>query len=778
VVLDVTDFDDRVSAAVRAVEVVSAKAFSWFGKRSPRMSTSVQRSLTADAARSLLLFNLQNRLYRDFYCSGRPRPATPAVANPATKDSGEFIEGLSRANSGAGFWSAGWIVRATEAEKIAVQRNGLELFVHADECRFVDGAAPDPGTSASIRYPKEVLGASPGFYMAMGNTELATDDPQNLIRLYLNTTPNGALHFMHVLTRRLNEARLPFQLKVVNEPTRFDRCDAMVLYLRKDGFSAVAKQFCEISDILERHLQAETTAFTKILAPGLGLAEDPGGGESFGMSRCRLLAEGLVRAHELGERSETGRLRVIGQCFADAGISLDAPFLNPGSTDRYDLPHSYRREPVGALAPVGEGKPDRRAYHRVARELGEKLLQQAVWHQDRCTWLGTQPASHRWNGGDAVPSYRSLGPDLYSGTAGVALFLADLFTSTGDTRVCATARGAIRQALANVDAVPAAVRSGLYTGWPGIAVAASYLGAVLGDEDLQAVGSRLFRRAVLEGADGKEADLLSGVAGAIVAAMILHDIRGEAWLLELAAGLGDDLLRAANESSAGYSWRSAHSAARHDLTGFSHGVAGIGYALRELSLATDDARYADAATHAFRYERQWYDQNRRNWADLRDVSSRHGRRNRLWAFGSTWCHGAPGIAISRLRAFEILKDAACKAEAIAAVATTGKTIEQWLRGSGTNFSLCHGLAGNAEVLVYASEALGEPSAEHSKLAIKVANAGVARYGRHNHRWPCGTGGGETPGLMLGLAGIGRFYLRMSDPAVPSLLCWRSGSFRR
>jgi lantibiotic modifying enzyme len=39
------------------------------------------------------------------------------------------------------------------------------------------------------------------------------------------------------------------------------------------------------------------------------------------------------------------------------------------------------------------------------------------------------------------------------------------------------------------------------------------------------------------------------------------------------------------------------------------------------------------------------------------------------------------------------------------------------------------------------------------------------------QWPCGApGGAETPNLMLGLAGIGYFYLRLYDPIhTPSLL---------
>jgi lantibiotic biosynthesis protein len=56
----------------------------------------------------------------------------------------------------------------------------------------------------------------------------------------------------------------------------------------------------------------------------------------------------------------------------------------------------------------------------------------------------------------------------------------------------------------------------------------------------------------------------------------------------------------------------------------------------------------------------------------------------------------------------------------------------------------------------------------------LGRQGVEYFGRNNLPWPCGVpGGGETPNLMLGLAGIGYFYLRLYDPAtVPSILMVR------
>jgi hypothetical protein len=86
-------------------------------------------------------------------------------------------------------------------------------------------------------------------------------------------------------------------------------------------------------------LKASTPAFTKPLAPGLGLSEDPAGGlDSFGMTRCGLLADAALRAAELGAVTIPERLDVVAARFAEDGIDLDAPYLNSGSTDRYVFP--------------------------------------------------------------------------------------------------------------------------------------------------------------------------------------------------------------------------------------------------------------------------------------------------------------------------------------------------------------------------------------------------------------------------------------------------------
>jgi lantibiotic modifying enzyme len=109
-----------------------------------------------------------------------------------------------------------------------------------------------------------------------------------------------------------------------------------------------------------------------------------------------------------------------------------------------------------------------------------------------------------------------------------------------------------------------------------------------------------------------------------------------------------------------------------------------------------------------------------------------------------------------------------RSEAEAAIRTTAKMLSAATHAWGDNFSLCHGLTGNAELLAYASQVLADES--HLSLVNEVGELGIERYGTGKLPWPCGVpGAGESPNLMLGLAGIGYFYLRLHDSSKHSLL---------
>jgi HopA1 effector protein family len=88
---------------------------------------------------------------------------------------------------------------------------------------------------------------------------------------------------------------------------------------------------------VEARLQPHVPAFTLELAPGVGLSENDPEAESFGSRRCALLAEGIVRAHEQGIVRDSARVDAVAARFVEAGVLIDAPYLDPSLAGRHVL---------------------------------------------------------------------------------------------------------------------------------------------------------------------------------------------------------------------------------------------------------------------------------------------------------------------------------------------------------------------------------------------------------------------------------------------------------
>jgi type 2 lantibiotic biosynthesis protein LanM len=372
------------------------------------------------------------------------------------------------------------------------------------------------------------------------------------------------------------------------------------------------------------------------------------------------------------------------------------------------------------------------AFLENAERIGARLCRDAVWYQGRTNWTSD------FLDGDSI-AHRALEPDVYDGTAGIALFLWRLAKVTGERIFRATAAAALRQALGRMPVAGC----GLYSGGLGILYAAAEIRQEFDEETVLRQAQPI----------PTQFDVIDGSAGAIAVLLNLQARTRSAALLKVAVQHADLLLQKAARSDHGWSWKTIP--ASRNLTGFSHGASGIAWALLEVHHATGEDRFREAALQAFRYEECCFDQAEHNWPDFRGEQP---------SYPVFWCHGASGIALSRLRAWQILNDPNLLSEARAAL----RTVEQH-SASLTSFSLCHGRAGNADVLIHAFQVLGEES--WLRTAEAIAEEGLERFERRRVPWPCGLpDANETPDLMLGLAGIGHFYLRLADPAqIPSVL---------
>jgi hypothetical protein len=758
------NFIEQVEAVIQATTFHSRMTFSWFGKLSPHLHPSARRALTPQIERKCLLYNLQFQLYKDFYCRGFPNPAEQELIDGQDVGVTSFVRQLSVANAGKGYCSDGWSVHTVRGCNVAVRRAGLELWARPRDCLIPPGILIEPGMRLGLRFPKELFSISPGFYVAMGDKELVGDNSQALVRVYWNLTAEGSVRFMREATLTLNGAELPFKIKAVNDPARFTRRDAVVLYIRKADYRHVSELMERIYPQLVPSLKKGEPAFTKQLATGVGLAEDPGQGESFGAHRCRILAEGLIRAREQRRRSVQEKLKVIKDCFEENGIDLSKPFLASAAVDDYDfhLRFETMAHPRPSLIPGSASG----AFLKTAVQIGESLVQNAVWYEGVCNWMGTANDEPKSAAVSLTRKYCPLGSLLYSGTSGVAVFLAELHSVNAHRGVRRCAIGAIEHALSYVDVKPE-LPWGVYTGWIGVALAAAWVGKALRRDDLLERAARMLRSFGSVARTRSEFDFISGNAGVITAFILLRDLLEDDSFLDLATELGDDLLRSAERSNVGLSWRSPLGSGGRNLTGFAHGSAGAGFALLELFRLTNRAKYLEAADHAFSYERHWFDSKVGNWPDFREEQGKSNRRPSR--FSNAWCHGAPGVALSRLRAYEVTKNPKYKLEAMIALETTHRITNVWVQSGTYNYSLCHGLSGNAEILFYGWQVLGNDFAEGLATAHAVAHARIANSTKSSELTDRGGDESEPPGLMLGLAGVGYFFLRLHNPTSRSVL---------
>ena len=333
-------FRNELARLVAGFRVVSPSAFSLYDRvysvtpAEPHDPTPVD-----DPAR--LQERLSEVLYRHLHCRMGQEVWAASIPDDQRRTR-EFVNQLSQANPGVGPFEHGWLVREVHADGgLLAERQGVCFAIPAGGYSVDppgrDGlASVKQGQAVLVHVPKEKRNILPGFYLALGNTDVSVDVSQTT-RVYWHVRASGAAPLIAALTRALNATGTPFWLKLVNVPDAYVRSDAAVLYVPRshygDAEPAIASACAEVAP----HLRTSTSAFVKRLAAGLGVAEDPGGGSSFGQHRSRIVAAALL-GHPVLEDSVAGAaaaVEAVSAHLTQAGLDPDAVHLSPGSTMDY-----------------------------------------------------------------------------------------------------------------------------------------------------------------------------------------------------------------------------------------------------------------------------------------------------------------------------------------------------------------------------------------------------------------------------------------------------------
>jgi type 2 lantibiotic biosynthesis protein LanM len=405
----------------------------------------------------------------------------------------------------------------------------------------------------------------------------------------------------------------------------------------------------------------------------------------------------------------------------------------------------------------------------VARQIGLELCAQAFpFAQGRKSWIGFHF--------EPTLEYYSLKPvdfSLYDGMCGIALFLAALGSVTGEQTFSTCVTSALQLLCQHIRVTVSSVSEQQQKQWGigGTAGLGSFLYA------LTRIGTWLQQPELLDVArqaaslitaslihEDHSFDVLGGSAGAILGLLTLHKQVGEDALLEQALLCGHHLLEKRIETASGArSWATLEN--EPSLTGFSHGAAGIVYALLLLSQATGQQAFKEAAEEALRFEQHLFSPEAGNWPDLR-VQKTSTEAETPATFMVSWCHGAPGIGLARLGGLPVLDTLQVRNDIQAALQTTVAS------GLPRLDNLCCGNFGCIELLVAASGRLGQP--QLLGIARQWASVLVHRARQRGgfHVLAQLPRQAYNPGLFKGYAGIGYQLLRVAFPErIPSLLLW-------
>lgn len=190
------------------------------------------------------------------------------------------------------------------------------------------------------------------------------------------------------------------------------------------------------------------------------------------------------------------------------------------------------------------------------------------------------------------------------------------------------------------------------------------------------------------------------------------------------------------------------------LLGFSHGVSGFIYALQIARLYMSDDFIVDWIQKALAYERQYYSEENNNWPDFRShEKSAHRPSGNDRRYITAWCHGAPGIFLSRLGLkLYGYQDRYIEIEMRQAV--------QNLMDCGfisNNYCLCHGILGNFDILLLA--------AKHGYVSYEqihnIQEEILKRVNTDGMELNFGIGPLDIPSLMIGGAGVAYGLMRIA-----------------
>ena len=305
----------------------------------------------------------------------------------------------------------------------------------------------------------------------------------------------------------------------------------------------------------------------------------------------------------------TRRLRRLGP----ADLARQQWFIQASFASLASSVEANDRRIVATSRPTPQGagsdaRPSRDQLLALACAIGDRLGELACCREENPSWIGLTPSREdRWTSA-------SLGPSLYDGLPGVALFLAYLGAAVKENRFTDLAKGTLATMRGRRELDRALmIGTGALQGWGGVVYALAHIGTLWESDAILAEADSIAEHleSLIERDDAL--DLFGGSAGCLMALLTLHNTVPSERTLHAAVRCGRRLLAGAKAMNEGIAWTSP-GVSHTPLSGLSHGAAGIALALYELWVVTGSEPFRTAALDGLTYERSLFSADEGNCA--------------------------------------------------------------------------------------------------------------------------------------------------------------------
>jgi hypothetical protein len=128
-------------------------------------------------------------------------------------------------------------------------------------------------------------------------------------------------------TETLDRLKLAYSLKCPAFAPAYARVDSLIVYLDASAWPQAAAEITAMARRVKEYVRDATPPLTKKLTRGVAFAEDSGNNESFGESRCRVLAPGVLALLRNQSLSLDERLDMLIESMRAASIDPVQPWL-------------------------------------------------------------------------------------------------------------------------------------------------------------------------------------------------------------------------------------------------------------------------------------------------------------------------------------------------------------------------------------------------------------------------------------------------------------------